>query len=104
MLQDEVTEGALEKAEMLSEEEDWEKLKGNAILVVEEGSVIISRDKDDGQTTKGSSRRNIPRAALLSFDEGPPFTLQRLCEILLAARSIYPKLSKLDLALEKVRI
>lgn len=39
--------------------------------------------------------------ALLSFDEGPPFTLQRLCEILLSARSIYPKLSKLALALEK---
>ncbi|CAL9230609.1 unnamed protein product [Arabidopsis halleri] len=39
--------------------------------------------------------------ALLSFDEGPPFTLQRLCEILLAARNIYPKLSKLALALEK---
>ncbi|KAF3536225.1 hypothetical protein F2Q69_00018926 [Brassica cretica] len=39
--------------------------------------------------------------ALLNFDEGPPFTLQRLCEILLAARSIYPKLSKLALALEK---
>ncbi|XP_030469112.1 uncharacterized protein LOC115687616 [Syzygium oleosum] len=40
--------------------------------------------------------------ALLSFDEGPPFTLQRLCEILLSARSIYPKLSKLALALEKI--
>uniref|UniRef100_A0A1D1XR85 Serine/threonine-protein phosphatase 4 regulatory subunit 2 n=2 Tax=Anthurium amnicola TaxID=1678845 RepID=A0A1D1XR85_9ARAE len=39
--------------------------------------------------------------ALLSFIEGPPFTLQRLCEILLAPRSIYPKLSKLALALEK---
>ncbi|KAK6155427.1 hypothetical protein DH2020_009675 [Rehmannia glutinosa] len=39
--------------------------------------------------------------ALQSFDEGPPFTLQRLCEILLSARSIYPKLSKLSLALEK---
>ncbi|XP_010243594.1 PREDICTED: serine/threonine-protein phosphatase 4 regulatory subunit 2 isoform X2 [Nelumbo nucifera] len=39
--------------------------------------------------------------ALLSFVEGPPFTLQRLCEILLAARSIYPNLSKLALALEK---
>lgn len=39
--------------------------------------------------------------ALLSFDEGPPFTLQRLCEILLSAQSIYPKLSKLALALEK---
>ncbi|XP_042474938.1 serine/threonine-protein phosphatase 4 regulatory subunit 2 [Macadamia integrifolia] len=38
---------------------------------------------------------------LLSFVEGPPFTLQRLCEILLAAQSIYPNLSKLALALEK---
>ncbi|XP_073017175.1 uncharacterized protein [Primulina eburnea] len=39
--------------------------------------------------------------ALGSFDEGPPFTLQRLCEILLSARSIYPRLAKLTLALEK---
>ncbi|XP_022852406.1 serine/threonine-protein phosphatase 4 regulatory subunit 2 isoform X2 [Olea europaea var. sylvestris] len=39
--------------------------------------------------------------AVHSFDEGPPFTLQRLCEILLSARNIYPKLSKLALALEK---
>ncbi|KAL5701409.1 hypothetical protein ACHQM5_026750 [Ranunculus cassubicifolius] len=39
--------------------------------------------------------------ALFSFTEGPPFTLQRLCEILLAARTVYPNLSKLALALEK---
>lgn len=39
--------------------------------------------------------------ALLSFIEGPPFTLQRLCEILLDAKSIYSNLSKLALALEK---
>ncbi|KAM7272939.1 hypothetical protein ACFE04_027603 [Oxalis oulophora] len=39
--------------------------------------------------------------ALLCFDEGPPFTLQRLCEILLAAKTAYPNLSKLALALEK---
>lgn len=38
---------------------------------------------------------------LCSFIDGPPFTLQRLCEILLNAQSIYPKLSKLTLALEK---
>ncbi|CAH9127467.1 unnamed protein product [Cuscuta epithymum] len=38
---------------------------------------------------------------LNSFTNGPPFTLQRLCEILLDPRSIYPKLSKLALALEK---
>ncbi|WOL10353.1 hypothetical protein Cni_G19108 [Canna indica] len=39
--------------------------------------------------------------ALLSFVEGPPFTLQRLCEILLAPKSTYSNLSKLALALEK---
>nr|GMC85960.1 serine/threonine-protein phosphatase 4 regulatory subunit 2 [Ipomoea batatas]GMC88538.1 serine/threonine-protein phosphatase 4 regulatory subunit 2 [Ipomoea batatas] len=39
--------------------------------------------------------------ALISFVDGPPFTLQRLCEILLDARNIYSKLSKLALALEK---
>ncbi|XP_027355137.1 serine/threonine-protein phosphatase 4 regulatory subunit 2 [Abrus precatorius] len=39
--------------------------------------------------------------ALVCFIEGPPFTLQRLCEILLGAKSIYPNLSKLALALEK---
>ncbi|EOY20547.1 Serine/threonine-protein phosphatase 4 regulatory subunit 2 [Theobroma cacao] len=38
---------------------------------------------------------------LHSFNEGPPFTLQRICEILLTARSIYPNLSKLAVALEK---
>ncbi|XP_062119807.1 uncharacterized protein LOC133834266 [Humulus lupulus] len=38
---------------------------------------------------------------LHSFDRGPPLTLQRLCEILLNARGIYPNLSKLALALEK---
>lgn len=39
--------------------------------------------------------------ALLRFDEGPPFTLQRLCEILLDPKGTYTKLSKLALALEK---
>ncbi|XP_020091305.1 serine/threonine-protein phosphatase 4 regulatory subunit 2 [Ananas comosus] len=39
--------------------------------------------------------------ALLSFIEGPPFTLQRLCEILLSPKSTYSNLSKLALALEK---
>ncbi|KAL8095581.1 uncharacterized protein LOC141692873 [Apium graveolens] len=38
---------------------------------------------------------------LHNFVDGPPFTLQRLSEILLAARSIYPNLSKLAFALEK---
>ncbi|WVZ04071.1 hypothetical protein V8G54_024877 [Vigna mungo] len=39
--------------------------------------------------------------ALTCFIDGPPFTLQRLCEILLDAKGIYPNLSKLALALEK---
>lgn len=39
--------------------------------------------------------------ALLSFVEGPPFTLQRLCEILLNPKGTYTSLSKLALALEK---
>ncbi|XXG47662.1 hypothetical protein AAC387_Pa02g2270 [Persea americana] len=39
--------------------------------------------------------------ALLCFIEGPPFTLQRICEILLTPQSIYSTLSKLALALEK---
>lgn len=39
--------------------------------------------------------------ALLRFEEGPPFTLQRLCEILLDPKGTYTKVSKLALALEK---
>ncbi|KAG0450662.1 hypothetical protein HPP92_026820 [Vanilla planifolia] len=39
--------------------------------------------------------------ALLGFTEGPPFTLQRICEILLNPKSTYRSLSKLALALEK---
>ncbi|WVZ81435.1 hypothetical protein U9M48_028812 [Paspalum notatum var. saurae] len=39
--------------------------------------------------------------ALWRFEEGPPFTLQRLCEILLDPKGTYTKLSKLALALEK---
>ncbi|XP_004505615.1 uncharacterized protein [Cicer arietinum] len=38
---------------------------------------------------------------LTCFIDGPPFTLQRVCEILLDAKNIYPNLSKLALALEK---
>ncbi|KAI5442038.1 hypothetical protein KIW84_011196, partial [Lathyrus oleraceus] len=37
--------------------------------------------------------------ALTCFIDGPPFTLQRVCEILLDAKNIYPNLSKLTLAL-----
>lgn len=40
--------------------------------------------------------------ALDSFVEGPPFTVQRLCEILLKPQSIYPNIAKASLALEKI--
>lgn len=40
--------------------------------------------------------------ALDSFVEGPPFTVQRLCEILLKPQSIYPNIAKVSLALEKI--
>ncbi|KAL8254164.1 hypothetical protein R6Q59_032385 [Mikania micrantha] len=39
--------------------------------------------------------------ALHRFVDGPPFTLQRLSEIILDARALYPNLSKLALALMK---
>ncbi|CAN6462088.1 unnamed protein product [Victoria cruziana] len=54
-------------------------------VVVEKHSELVERLND----------------ALLSFTGAPPFTLQRLCEILLTPRSMYPSLSKLVLALEK---
>ncbi|KAL0902858.1 hypothetical protein M5K25_028470 [Dendrobium thyrsiflorum] len=66
---------------------------------------------------KGSAGRGVAGKALLGFIEGPPFTLQRLCEnflnpelrayiayvsqILLNPKSTYRSLSKLALALEK---
>ncbi|KAF2288035.1 hypothetical protein GH714_004027 [Hevea brasiliensis] len=86
---------------------DWDKLKSmisfhlkqvlseypEAKMTSEEQNAIL------GETYEELMKRLDE--ALHSFDEGPPFTLQRLCEILLAARSIYPNLSKLALALEK---
>ncbi|KAJ4908255.1 Protein phosphatase 4 core regulatory subunit R2 [Raphanus sativus] len=115
--------GALQKAEMLSEDEvkgtleavastgkfwqDWEKLKGmlswwlkKVLSEYPEANMKDEQQKEALGETYPELVRRLDEA-LLSFDEGPPFTLQRLCEILLAARSIYPKLSKLALALEK---
>ncbi|KAJ4873771.1 Protein phosphatase 4 core regulatory subunit R2 [Raphanus sativus] len=115
--------GALQKAEMLSEEEvkgtleavassgkfwqDWEKLKASLSWwlkkVLSEYPEATMTDEQQKEALGETYSELVSRLdeALLSFDEGPPFTLQRLCEILLAARSIYPKLLKLALALEK---
>eukprot|EP00873_Tetraselmis_striata_P035061 jgi/Tetstr1/455325/TSEL_042160.t1 len=46
-------------------------------------------------------RENLS-AALDSFDQEPPFTIQRLCEVVLEPRKQYQKLDKLALALEKL--
>ncbi|XP_010453887.1 PREDICTED: serine/threonine-protein phosphatase 4 regulatory subunit 2-like [Camelina sativa] len=87
--------------------QDWEKLKGTMSSwlkkVLSEYPEAKLTDEQQKEALGETFSELVSRLdeALLSFDEGPPFTLQRLCEILLAARTIYPKLSKLSLALEK---
>ncbi|KAJ8753627.1 hypothetical protein K2173_025618 [Erythroxylum novogranatense] len=86
---------------------DWEKLKG--VLSFQLKQVLSEYPEanmavEDQNASLGETFFDLMKRldeALNSFDEGPPFTLQRLCEILLGARSIYPNLSKLALALEK---
>lgn len=86
---------------------DWDKLKSMISFYLKQ---VLSEYPEVNMTSEeqnASLGETYPELvkrldeALHSFDEGPPFTLQRLCEILLAARSIYPNLSKLALALEK---
>ncbi|KAF9607679.1 hypothetical protein IFM89_038150 [Coptis chinensis] len=86
---------------------DWDTLKSLLSFRLKQ----VLTEYPEAQTTQdqqpsslGETYEELVRRleeALLSFTEGPPFTLQRLCEILLSARSIYPNLSKLALALEK---
>ncbi|KAK3210954.1 hypothetical protein Dsin_015660 [Dipteronia sinensis] len=86
---------------------DWDKLKSMISFQLkqvfseypEENMLTEQQNASLGETYPELLKRLDE--ALLCFVEGPPFTLQRLCEILLAARSIYPNLSKLALALEK---
>ncbi|KAF6162669.1 hypothetical protein GIB67_013283 [Kingdonia uniflora] len=61
----------------------------------------IAPIKDGTESTIGFNGEVVDFVELCSFIDGPPFTLQRLCEILLDARSVYSNLSKLALALEK---
>ncbi|KAL5568177.1 hypothetical protein UlMin_024752 [Ulmus minor] len=86
---------------------DWEKLKGILSFQLKQ---VLSEYPEAKMTTEqqnASLGETFPELekrldeALQSFDRGPPFTVQRLCEILLDARGIYPNLSKLALALEK---
>ncbi|XP_073142556.1 uncharacterized protein [Henckelia pumila] len=87
--------------------QDWKKLKNilsyylkKILSEYPEAKMTI----DQQFTTLGETFQALVKRlddALRSFDEGPPFTLQRLCEVLLSAQSIYPRLTKLILALEK---
>ncbi|KAL3837973.1 hypothetical protein ACJIZ3_022564 [Penstemon smallii] len=87
--------------------QDWEKLK--SILSYHLKQVLLEYPEakmtsEQQSSLLGETYQELVKRlddALHSFDEGPPFTLQRLCEILLSARSIYPKLLKLSLALDK---
>lgn len=86
---------------------DWDKLKGMLSFHLKQVLSDYPESKltiEQQQSSLGESLPELVKRlddALNSFAEGPPFTLQRLCEILLDARNIYSKLSKLVLALEK---
>ncbi|KAF3631381.1 putative homogentisate phytyltransferase 2, chloroplastic-like isoform X1 [Capsicum annuum] len=86
---------------------DWDKLKGMLSIHLKQVLSDYPEAKmtiEQQQSCLGVSFPELAKRlddALNSFAEGPPFTLQRLCEILLDARNIYSKLSKLALALEK---
>ncbi|KAK2972843.1 hypothetical protein RJ640_028371 [Escallonia rubra] len=86
---------------------DWDKLKTMLSFHLKQVLSEYPEEKmasDQQNSSLGESYQELVKRlddALNSFLEGPPFTLQRLCEILLAAQNIYPNLSKLALALEK---
>ncbi|XP_038904931.1 serine/threonine-protein phosphatase 4 regulatory subunit 2 [Benincasa hispida] len=119
---DTIDDGAMEQKQEFTEEEvrgtleaiastgkfwhDWEKLKSMLSYQLKQVLSEYPEAKASGeqQSTLGETFPELVKRldeALLIFIEGPPFTLQRICEILLDARSIYPNLSKLALALEK---
>ncbi|KAK9272803.1 hypothetical protein L1049_003181 [Liquidambar formosana] len=86
---------------------DWDKLK--SLLSFQLKQVLseypeAKMTSDQQNSALGETFQELVKRldeVLCSFIEGPPFTLQRICEILLTAQSIYPNLSKLALALEK---
>ncbi|TQD70965.1 hypothetical protein C1H46_043505 [Malus baccata] len=86
---------------------DWDKLKSMLSFQLKQVLLEYPEEKMASEQQITSLGETYPELgkrldeALHSFTEGPPFTLQRLCEILLDAKRIYPNLSKLALALEK---
>ncbi|KAA8540375.1 hypothetical protein F0562_024706 [Nyssa sinensis] len=86
---------------------EWDKLKSMLSFYLKQVLSKYSEAKmtgDQQNSSLGETYLELVKRlddALQSFVEGPPFTLQRVCEILLTAENIYPNLSKLALALEK---
>ncbi|GAB4840975.1 hypothetical protein Ancab_021731 [Ancistrocladus abbreviatus] len=86
---------------------DWDELKGMLSCHLKQVLDEYPEAKMSNEEQNSSLGETYPELvkrldeALMCFQEGPPFTLQRLCEILLDAQGIYPRLSKLALALEK---
>lgn len=119
---DTINDGAMVQKQEITEEEvrgtleaiastgkfwhDWEKLKSMLSFQLKQvlSEYPEATASSEQQSTLGETFPELVKRldeALHTFIEGPPFTLQRICEILLDARSIYPNLSKLALALEK---
>ncbi|TVU11555.1 hypothetical protein EJB05_45148 [Eragrostis curvula] len=90
---------------------DWSFLKcllslqlKQALAEYPEAQMISQEDGEQQRSLSGETYSELVNRlndALLRFEEGPPFTLQRLCEILLDPKGTYKKLSKLAWALEK---
>ncbi|KAD3641991.1 hypothetical protein R6Q59_004612 [Mikania micrantha] len=86
---------------------DWEKLKSMLSLHLKQVISEYPQVKmtiEEQKISLGETHAELVKRlddALHSFVDGPPFTLQRLSEIILDARTLYPNLSKLALALEK---
>ncbi|KAI7728365.1 hypothetical protein M8C21_015279, partial [Ambrosia artemisiifolia] len=86
---------------------DWEKLRSMLSLYLMQVISEYSQAKmtmEEQKISLGETHTELAKRlddALHSFVDGPPFTLQRLSEIMLDAQILYPDLSKLALALEK---
>ncbi|VVA11457.1 PREDICTED: serine/threonine-phosphatase 4 [Prunus dulcis] len=91
----------------ISHRHDWDKLKSMLSFQLKQVLLEYPEGKMADEQQIASLGETYPELvkrldeALNSFTEGPPFTLQRLCEILLDAQTTYPNLSKLAFALEK---
>ncbi|RLN11799.1 serine/threonine-protein phosphatase 4 regulatory subunit 2 [Panicum miliaceum] len=83
---------------------DWDFLKSLLSLQLKQAQMASQDDVQQQRSFSGETYSELVSRlsdALWRFEEGPPFTLQRLCEILLNPKGTYTKLPKLALALEK---